>query len=104
WPGSIRFRITSSPAINIAANARYGLHDASGHRYSIRFDLGLVEYTGMRTPALRFRCEYMRFTGASKPGTSRRYELVVGAQSPRSAGECASRPPMYHFAVCEISA
>jgi len=43
-------------------------------------------------------------TGASYPGTSRRYELVVGAQNARSAGACASSPPMYARASCESPA
>jgi len=33
--------------------------------------LGRVEYIGKRIAALRLRLEYARFTGASKPGTSR---------------------------------
>src|SRR5713226_1552467 len=86
-PGSILRRIPSSPAISMAANARYGLADGSGGRYSTRFVRGLAEYMGMRTAALRLRCEYTKFTGASYPGTNRRYEFVVGAQKAMSAGE-----------------
>ena len=40
-----------------AANVRYGLQAGSGQRYSIRFALGLLEYMGIRTAALRFRLE-----------------------------------------------
>ena len=49
----------------------YGLQDASGGRNSSRFAFGFEEYIGIRTAAERFRREYARFTGASKPGTSR---------------------------------
>jgi hypothetical protein len=44
----------------------------------MRFALGDGEYIGMRTAAERLRDEYARLTGASKPGTRRRYELVSG--------------------------
>jgi hypothetical protein len=47
------------------------LHDGSGVRNSSRFAFGDAEYIGIRTAAERFRLEYARFTGASKPGTSR---------------------------------
>src|SRR5438270_6547055 len=94
WPGSIRFSTPSSPAINIAANARYGLHDGSGERNSIRFAFGLGEYIGMRIAALRLRELYARFTGASKPGTRRLYEFVVGLQIAASARACLRIPPM----------
>src|SRR3954470_14566241 len=93
-PGSMRFSIPSSPAISIAANARYGLHDGSGERNSSRFAFGEGEYMGMRIEADRFRELYARLTGASKPGTSRLYEFVVGLQSAASARACLSRPPM----------
>src|SRR2546421_11910501 len=84
-PGSIRFSIPSRPAISIAEKARYGLHEGSGERNSIRFAFGLGEYMGMRIAAERLRELYARFTGASKPGTSRLYELVVGLQIAASA-------------------
>src|SRR4051794_12092278 len=58
----------------------------------------------MRVQALRFRDEYARFTGASNPGTSRRYEFVVGAQKASSAGACSSRPATYARASCESPA
>ncbi len=61
----------SSPAITIAANARYGFPDESGHRNSMRLALALLPVIGMRTHAERLRCEYTRLTGASKPGTRR---------------------------------
>src|SRR5260221_10656178 len=48
----------------------------------------------MRTEADRFRCDMARFTGASKPGTSRLYELVVGAANARIARACLSTPPI----------
>src|SRR5579859_6579584 len=77
----------------------YGLQDASGGRNSSRFDFGFEEYIGMRTAAERFRREYARLTGASKPGTSRLYEFVEGAAKPRIAGACFKSPPAYHSAV-----
>src|SRR5579862_9676938 len=98
-PGSILFSMPSNPAINIAEYAMYGLHDASGGRNSNRFDFGLDEYIGMRTAAERFRREYARLTGASKPGTSRLYEFVDGAAKPRMAGACFRSPPAYQRAV-----
>src|SRR6185437_11889808 len=98
-PGSILFSTPSSPAISIAENARYGLHEGSGGRNSMRFDFGLAEYIGMRTAAERLRREYAKFTGASNPGTRRLYEFVVGAMNAASAGECFNRPPIYHSAV-----
>src|SRR5947207_11739214 len=92
--GSILFLIPSRPAMSIAGNARYGLHDGSGDRNSMRFATGVWKYAGIRAHADRFRCEYTRLIGASYPGTSRRYEFVVGAANARMAGACASRPPM----------
>src|SRR5216684_5207998 len=93
-PGSMRFSTPSRPAMSMAANARYGLHDGSGERNSMRFALGLGEYMGMRMAAERLRELYARFTGASNPGTSRLYELVVGLQRAASARACLSTPPM----------
>src|SRR3954454_13319933 len=100
----MRFWMPSRPAINIAENARYGLHDGSGQRNSSRFAFGLFEYSGMRTDAERLRCEYTRFTGASYPGTSRLYELVVGAANASTARACASSPPMYQRAMSDSPA
>src|ERR687890_26756 len=88
----------SRPAIIMAENARYGLLDGSGTRNSTRLALGLLPVTGMRVQAERLRCEYTRFTGASKPGTRRRYELTVGLVNAHSDGACLSRPPMYQRA------
>src|SRR5438445_13800214 len=93
-PGSVRFWIPSSPAINMAEKARYGLQDGSGERSSRRFAFGLGEYIGMRTAAERLRDEYARFTGASKPGTSRLELFVVGQQIAASARACLRMPPM----------
>ena len=94
WPGSIRFSIPSSPAISIAEKARYGLHEGSGERNSIRFAFGEGEYIGIRIAADRLRELYARLTGASNPGTSRLYELVVGLQMAASARACLRMPPM----------
>src|ERR1700722_2052743 len=104
WPGSILFSMPSRPAINMAVKPRYGLQLGSGGRNSTRLALGEAEYIGMRHAAERFRLEYARFTGASKPGTSRLYELVVGAMIAARAGPCLIRPPTYQSANCEIPA
>src|SRR5215813_10659004 len=95
-PGLTLLSTPSSPAIIMAANARYGFAAGSGGRNSTRFAFGLAEYIGMRHAADRFRREYARFTGASYPGTSRLYEFVVGAIRAASAGPCLIKPPMYH--------
>src|SRR5512142_2987537 len=100
-PGFSLLTTPSNPAIIIAANARYGFADGSGGRNSTRFAFGLAEYIGIRHAADRFRREYARFTGASKPGTRRLYEFVVGAMIADSAGPCAMSPPMYHSAICD---
>src|SRR6185369_5521425 len=96
WPGSSLFSTPSKPAINIAANAKYGFELGSGGRNSTRFALGDAEYMGMRQAAERLRREYAKLTGASKPGTRRLYELVVGAMIADNAGPCLINPPMYH--------
>src|SRR5947209_14026835 len=93
-PGSSSRLIPSSPAIIKAEKARYGLAVGSGERNSTRFVFGASWYIGTRTQAERFRAEYTRLTGASYPGTNRRYEFVVGAQNASSAGAWVSRPPM----------
>src|SRR4029077_16925370 len=103
-PGSILLATPSRPAISMAANAMYGLAAGSGGRNSTRFAFGLAEYIGMRQAAERLRREYARLTGASKPGTKRLYELVVGAMIAASAGPCLISPPIYHSAIWEIPA
>src|SRR5262245_20216319 len=95
-PGLILFLMPSSIAISIAGHARYPLQLGSGHRNSRRFAFGLFEYIGIRIDAERLRADSARFTGASNPGTSRRYELVVGAANARMAGACFSSPPAAH--------
>src|SRR5215467_5921045 len=92
-PESALFWIPSIIAISMADHARYPLQLGSGQRNSRRLAFGLFEYIGMRIAAERLRAESARFTGASNPGTSRRYELVVGAANARIAGACASKPP-----------
>src|SRR5581483_12254322 len=100
-PGSALVNTPSKPAISIAANARYGFADGSGGRNSTRLAFGDAEYIGMRQAAERLRREYARLTGASKPGTRRLYEFVVGAMIAASAGPCLINPPIYHSAICE---
>src|SRR4051794_20989451 len=94
----------SRPAISMAENARYGLADGSGTRNSTRLGFGLVPVTGIRAHARRLGCEYTKLNGASKPGTSRRYELTVGLVNAQMLGACRSRPPMYHRAVSDSPA
>src|SRR5258706_824333 len=103
-PGWILFSFRSRPAMSIAANAMYGLQLGSGGRNSMRLAFGEAEYIGMRHAAERLRREYARFTGASKPGTRRLYELVVGAMIAASAGPCLVSPPIYHSAACDSPA
>src|SRR5215471_19825893 len=95
-PGSMRFLMPSSIAIIMADHARYPLQLGSGQRNSRRLAFGLFEYIGMRMAADRLRAESARFTGASNPGTRRRYELVVGAANARIAAACLSSPPAAH--------
>src|SRR6476469_2732520 len=92
-PGLSLFWMPSIIAINIADHARYPLQLGSGQRNSRRLAFGLFEYIGMRMAADRLRAESARLTGASNPGTRRRYELVVGAANARIVGACLSRPP-----------
>src|SRR5437016_6004528 len=97
----MRLLMPSRPACSMAEKARYGLHDGSGQRNSRRLAFGLFEYSGIRTAADRLRWEYTRLTGASYPGTSRLYELVVGAAKARIDGACDSSPPMYQRAMSD---
>src|SRR5919107_240110 len=97
----MRFWIPSSPAMSIAANARYGFDDGSGTRNSMRLALGFEPVTGMRMQAERLRAEYTRLTGASKPGTRRWYEFTVGLVNASSDGAWRSRPPMYQRAMSD---
>src|SRR5258705_6681260 len=103
-PGSVLFSMPSSPAISMAAKARYALADGSGQRNSTRRAFGESEYIGIRAAADRLRCDIARFTGASYPGTRRLYEFVVGAQKAISAGACFSNPPIYQRHISEVSA
>ena len=69
--GSIRFWMPSRPAISIAANARYGLHDGSGQRNSRRFAFGLFEYERdahrRRAVALRVHEVHRRLVARHEP-------------------------------------
>src|SRR6185369_12936362 len=98
-PGSILFLMPSIIAINIADHARYPFELGSGQRNSSRLAFGLFEYIGIRIEADRLRAEIARLTGASNPGTRRRYEFVVGAANARIAGACRSSPPAAYSAV-----
>src|SRR5579872_2194482 len=95
--GSILRRMPSRPAISSAENARYGFDVQSGGRNSMRLDRlkrGPLKKIGTRIAAERFPLENATLTGASKCGTRRLYELVVGAQNAISALMCVRRPPM----------
>src|SRR6267378_4194317 len=83
----------SSIAISIADHARYPLQLGSGQRNSSRLAFWLFEYIGIRMAAERLRADSARLTGASNPGTRRRYEFVVGAANARIAGACFRSPP-----------
>ena len=84
----------SRPAISIAENAKYGLHEGSGGRNSTRFAAGLSKYIAMRAAAERLRADSARIVGASYPGTNRLYELLLGATMAISAAPCLTKPPM----------
>src|SRR5207253_3741676 len=92
-PGWILFCTPSRPAISIAAKARYAFAVGSGKRTSTRRPFALDTY-GIRQAADRLRAEYARLIGASKPGTSRLYELVPGLVIAFSARACLMMPPM----------
>src|SRR5947209_1648459 len=92
-PGWILFCTPSRPAINSAEKHRYGLDEGSGKRVSMRRPFGFGT-CGMRIEAERLRDEYASFTGASKPGTRRLYELVPGLVIAFSARACLMMPPM----------
>src|SRR5215210_320671 len=90
----------SSPAWRRTANVRYGLHDGSGQRSSIRVAFSLPGwYMGTRTSAERLRRDHAMYTGASYPGTSRLYEFTDGANSAASSRACLSWPAMNDFAT-----
>src|SRR6478752_5062463 len=91
-PGLMRFSMPSRPASIMAANPRYGLHDGSGVRNSMRLAFGDDENIGMRMAAERLRDEYARFTGASKPGVRRRYEFVAGFVNAQIDFACLMMP------------
>src|SRR5438034_10572364 len=96
--GSILFLMPSRPAISIAEKARYGLHDGSGTRNSIRLAFGFAPVTGIRVQAERLRCEYNRLSGDSKPGTRRRDEVTVVLVKASSEGAWCSSQPAYQGA------
>src|SRR5919198_1419290 len=82
-PGSTFLSMPSSPERSITASARYGLHDGSGMRSSMR--VAVPRVAGTRTSGLRFFSDHEIAVGASYPGTSRLYELTRGlvmAQKP----------------------
>src|SRR5712691_3683638 len=87
--------IPASPAASIAANARYGLQAGSGERYSIRVAPSLPGLDiGMRTKAERLRLAQQTYTGASKPGIRRLYELTHWFVTSVISGAWRSVPAM----------
>ena len=91
-PGSICFSMPSSPDRSITASARYGLHDGSGMRSSIR--VASPRAAGTRTSGLRFRSDHAMFVGASYPGTRRLYEFTSGLVMAQKPFAWRRRPPM----------
>src|SRR5918911_3789875 len=90
----------SRPAWSRTAKVRYGLHDGSGQRSSIRVACSLPGwYSGTRTSAERLRRDHATYTGASYPGTSRLYELTHWAKIEQISRECFSWPAMYALPV-----
>src|SRR5580693_8310312 len=92
-PGWILFWTPSMPAMSMAVKARYGLQLGSGKRTSTRRVFGFGPVMGIRSAADRLRLEYARLIGASKPGTRRRYEFVVGLVSAAIDFACLMTPP-----------
>src|SRR3954469_5145730 len=91
-PGSIFLSIPSRPARSITASARYGLHDGSGIRSSMRVPVPRV--AGTRTSGLRFFSDNEIAVGASYPGTSRLYEFTSGLLIAQKPFACLGIPPM----------
>src|SRR3954466_16412713 len=75
-PGSNSRSMPSRPARSITASARYGLHDGSGIRSSMR--VFAPRDVGTRISGLRLRSDHAIAVGASYPGTRRLYELTSG--------------------------
>src|SRR5262249_61447965 len=86
-PGLILLRMPSSIAISIALNAKYGLPLPSGRRYSIRFDAGPGECTGMRIAAERLRRGGGRVDGGPETRAGRWEVVGRGVGEAADAGE-----------------
>src|SRR5467141_845694 len=91
-PGSIFFSMPSRPDRSITASARYGLHDGSGIRSSMR--VPVPREAGTRTSGLRFFSDHAMLVGASYPGTSRLYEFTSGLVIAQNPLACRRMPPM----------
>src|SRR3989337_1844291 len=91
-PGSTFFSIPSNPDRSMTANARYGLHEGSGIRSSMR--VAVPRAAGTRTSGLRFFSDQAMLVGASKPGTSRLYEFTRGFVIAQKPFGWRSTPPM----------
>ena len=88
------------PAAKMTENARYGLHAGSGERYSMRVAESLPRFgIGTRMSPLRLLRAHEIWTGASKPGTSRLYELMVWLVTAVISAAWCSSPAMKLFAV-----
>ena len=65
------------------------LDEGSGGLYSIRLFIGLfLWYAGILTLTERFALPQAMLVGASKPGTSRLYDCIVGLVMAQSALAC----------------
>src|SRR5581483_6290840 len=92
-PGSMFFSMPSRPDRSITASARYGLHDGSGIRSSMRVPVPRV--AGTRTSGLRFFSDQEIAVGASYPGTRRLYEFTSGFVMAQKPFAWRRMPPMY---------
>src|SRR3990170_4260781 len=83
------------PAARITESARYGLHAGSGERYSTLVLVDLPFFgVGTRTSADWLLRAQVIHTGASKPVTSRLYELTHWLVTAVISRACTTRPAM----------
>ena len=78
------------PAVKHAASKRYGLAVGSAERISKRVLISPA--LGIRTSGERFLAAQAMYTGASKPGIKRLYELTVGLPIAVIARACSKIP------------
>ena len=85
------------PEANAAAMLRYGLLSADPSLYSTRWLLGEPGMT--RREHVLLSMPQLLFVGAHKPGTSRVYELIVGATKAIKSDNSRCCPPINHLMV-----